>query len=155
MTQKARIIPKTKTTVYKQGLYIPKYPHKYVGDVTKIRYMSSWELQTHAFFDNNPNVLRWSSETLAIPYWNPVKDRAAKYYPDYWIEYINSDREVVQEIVEVKPKSQTTPPRANKKNKLYEQLVFETNKAKWMAATEFCKHHNLQFRIITEQSIFK
>lgn len=150
----AKIIYKEKTK-YVQGWYVPKNIHKYVGDVNKIRFMSSWELSTHQFLDNNINVLRWSSETIAIQYWNPVKNRMAKYYPDYWVEYINANNEVVQEILEVKPKNQLKLPRANKKNKVYEELTYAVNQSKWAAAQQFCKQNNVGFRILTENSIFK
>ena len=76
---------------FEQGQYIPRNPHKYVGDIDKIRYMSSYELETHKFFDNNERVLRWSSEEIAIPYLKPTDGRVHKYYPDYWVEYVNID----------------------------------------------------------------
>lgn len=140
---------------FKQGYYVPRHPEKYIGDITKIRFMSSWELATHEFFDNNPNVLHWSSETIAIPYIKPTDGRLHKYFPDYFIEYINSAGEVVQEIVEVKPASQTRTARSNSKHKLYEQLTYAVNVAKWEAAAKFCAERNIKFRIITEKAIFK
>ena len=72
---------------FKQGYYTPKNPDKYVGDITKIRYMSSWELELHKFFDGNPNVIRWASEEIAIPYYKPTDGRIHKYYPDYWVNF--------------------------------------------------------------------
>jgi TnsA endonuclease N terminal len=140
---------------FTQGLFTPRNPHKYVGDPTKIRYMSSYELETHKFFDGNEHVLRWSSEEIAIPYIKPTDNRVHKYYPDYWVEYVNKDGEVVQEIIEVKPASQTRAPRANSKHKLYEQLTLAVNIAKWQAAQAFCNAKGIKFRIITEKSIFK
>lgn len=140
---------------FRQGFYTPRHPEKYIGDVTKIRFMSSWELETHQFFDNNPNVLHWSSETIAIPYMKPTDGRIHKYYPDYFVEYINSAGEVVQEIIEVKPAAQTKAPRKTHKHALYEQLTYAINTAKWEAAVRFCAERNIKFRIITEKSIFK
>jgi len=140
---------------FKQGIYVPKNPEKYVGDINKIRYMSSWELQTHSFFDNNTRVLRWASEEIAIPYMKPTDRRIHKYYPDYWVEYVNSNGEIIQEIIEVKPAAQTRAPRTNSKHRLYEQLTFAVNNAKWEAAMAFCKQRNIKFRIVTENSIFK
>lgn len=140
---------------FTQGSYVPKNPHKYVGDVSKIRYMSSYELETHKFFDNNPNVLRWSSEEIAIPYLKPTDGKVHKYWPDYWVEYVNKDGVIVQEIIEVKPASQTRMPNGNSKHKLYESLTLAVNVAKWQAAQAFCKARNITFRIITEKSIFK
>jgi hypothetical protein len=96
---------------YSQGWYTPKNPEKYVGDVTKIRYMSSWEYELHKFFDNNTKILRWSSESIAIPYIKPTDGRLHKYYPDYWVEYVNRDGKIIREIIECKPRSQTKRPR--------------------------------------------
>jgi hypothetical protein len=138
-----------------KGVYKPKNPHKYVGDLNKIVYRSSYELQMHQFLDNNERVLRWSSEQVIIPYVKPTDGRVHRYFPDYWVEYVNKEGEILQEIIEVKPKSQTRMPRPNSKQKLYEQAVLAINLAKWRAADAFCKQHNMKFRIITERSVFQ
>lgn len=140
---------------FKQGYYTPKNPDKYVGDVTKIRYMSSWELELHKFFDGNPNVIRWASEEIAIPYYKPTDGRIHKYYPDYWVEFRTKTGDIVQEIIECKPAQQTRNPRAGTKYYLYEQATLAINKAKWAAAEEWCRQRNIRFRIVTEKSIFK
>lgn len=147
--------PARKGTKFRQGLYTPKNPAKYMGDATKIRYMSSWELETHKFFDNNPRVLKWASEEIAIPYLKPTDGKMHKYYPDYFIIYINNSGEECKEIIEVKPLAQTKMPRAGSKPNLYESLTLSVNIAKWQAAQAFCKARNMTFRIITEKSIFK
>lgn len=139
---------------FKQGLYTPKNPTKYMGDVTKIRYMSSYELEVHQFFDNNPNVVRWGSEIVAIPYLKPTDGRIHKYYPDYYVEYLDKHGQMKTEMIEVKPRSQTVMPRANRKHVLYEQLTLAVNIAKWQACEHWCKQRGISFRIITERSIF-
>lgn len=143
---------------YSQGWYTPKNPEKYVGDVTKIRYMSSWELELHKFFDNNSKIIRWSSENIAIPYIKPTDGRLHRYYPDYWVEYVNKDGVIVRELIECKPRTQTRQPRKQRgtgKASLYETVQFAVNAAKWSAAIEWCKQHGMTFRIVTEKSIFK
>ena len=155
MASKKLQAPQPSSKRFSQGKYVPKNPHKYVGDPTRIRYMSSYELETHRFFDNNERVLRWSSEEIAIPYVKPTDGKVHKYYPDYWVEYINKDGQIVQELIEVKPAQQTRLPRSNHRHKLYEQLTFAVNAAKWQAAQEWCKQRNITFRIITERSIFR
>ena len=140
---------------FQQGYYIPKNPDKYVGDVNKIRYMSSWELHSHNFFDNSTRVIRWSSESIAIPYIKPTDGRIHKYFPDYWVEYVNSDGVVLQEIIEVKPHAQTKLPTKNHKHQLYERVTYEINKAKWIACVNWCTQHGMTFRVVTEKSIFK
>lgn len=149
-----------------QGYYKPLHPEKYVsgkkdGALNKkggIRFMSSWELQTCKFLDMNPNVLRWSSEEIAIPYIKPTTGRVHKYFPDYWVEYKNKNGKLISEIWEVKPDAQTKPPKTtgkNKKRQLWESINWAINVAKWEAATLFCRKYGLKFRIVREMDIFK
>ena len=140
---------------FTQGYYTLKHPEKYIGDPSKVRYMSSWELEMHRFLDNNTSVLKWGSEEIVIPYIKPTTGQVHKYYPDYWVEYVNKNGEIIREIIEVKPLTQTRQPRANSKHALYEQVQFAINVAKWKAAEAFCKQHDIKFRIVTERSIFK
>lgn len=140
---------------FKQGYFTPKNPHKYIGDVTKIRYMSSYEYEMHQFLDNNPNVLRWGSEIICIPYVKPTDQRVHKYYPDYYVEYRDRQGHVHKEVLEVKPHAQTKRPRANSKHALYENLTLAVNVAKWQAAQTWCAERGIAFRIITERNIFK
>lgn len=144
------------TTNFRQGLYTVQYPAKYMGDPTKVRYMSSWELRTHTFFDTNPNVVRWGSETVVVPYIKPTDGKLHKYYVDYFVEYITKSGERKIELIEVKPLKQTTMSKARTpKTKLYENITFAVNTAKWMAAKTYAESKGWQFRIVTEQSIFK
>ncbi len=139
-------------------MFVPRNPEKYVGDIRKIRYMSSWELDAHKFLDNNSKVLRWASEEIKIPYISPVDKKLHNYYPDYWIEFKNRDGEIIQEIIEVKPEAQTKPPsRVGKKKQtqLYEAVRFAVNVAKWRACSEFCDKYNIKFRIVTERQMFR
>lgn len=141
---------------FSQGFFKPLHPEKYVGDVNRIRYMSSWELVADKFFDNNPNVLRWSSETIAIPYIKPTDKKIHRYFPDYWIEYKDKTGKVIHEIVEIKPYDQVMGKfRAKKtKNLLAEQVTYAINKAKWIAAVAYCNQQGWKFRIITERQLF-
>ena len=141
---------------FKQGWYKPKYPEKYIGNVHNIRYLSSWELKIHKFLDMNPNILAWSSEEIAIPYLKPTDKKIHKYYPDYFIKYKNRKGQIVQEIVEVKPVEQTRPSRRkNSKYRLYENMVYAINAAKFKAASKFCKKNGIGFRVVTQEHLFK
>jgi len=137
-----------------QGTFVPKNPQKYVGDVAKIRYMSSYELQMHNFLDNNDNVIQWSSEELAIPYIKPTDGKLHKYYPDYWVKYMSKDGTITEEIIEVKPYAQTRAPRKNSKNSIYEQVQAAVNLAKWSSCKKWCSDRGIKFRIITERTLF-
>lgn len=144
-----------KKSIFKQGFFTPKHPEKYIGDVTKIRYMSSYEFEAHTFFDNNPNVIRWGSEPIAIPYVKPTDGKIHKYYPDYYVEFKDKNGEIKKELIEVKPLAQTRTPRGNRKHILYEQVTHAVNIAKWQACQDWCRQHGVSFRIVTEKSIFR
>ncbi len=143
---------------FRQGVFEPTNPEKYVGNLTQIVYRSSWELAMNKFLDTNPNILRWSSEELKIPYIKPTDGRQHFYYPDYWIEYVNKNGEIIREVVEIKPMAQTQAPTKrgkSKKTQLFEQTQFAVNVAKWQAASAWCKARGLVFRVVTEKGLFK
>lgn len=139
---------------FKQGFYKLRNPQKYVGNPNNIVFRSSWEESMCRFLDGNPNVLRWSSEELYIPYRKPTDGQVHRYFPDYWVEYRDRDGKIIQEIIEVKPSDQVFP---NQKKRLteYDKITYAINVAKWKAATEFCKQRGIKFRILTERQIFK
>jgi len=142
---------------FKQGYYTPKHPEKYIGDVTKIFYRSSWEIKVFFFLDNNNSIINWSSENISIEYYFPIDKKVHRYYPDLWIKYKDRNGVVKQELIEIKPKKQTKPPRNGKKSKnlLFEQITYIQNQCKWEAAVKWCKDRGLTFRVITEDQIFK
>lgn len=142
-------------TKFRQGYYTPKNLDKYIGDPTKVIYRSSWELQMHQFFDNNTRVIKWGSEVICIPYVKPTDGKVHRYYPDYFVEYINTDGEIVREVLELKPQAQTRPPKANHKHKLYEQLTYAVNCSKWEAAEQWCIKNGVKWRIFTETNVFR
>lgn len=116
--------------------------------------MSSWEYETHQFFDNNPNVLEWSSEELAIPYIKPTDGKVHRYLVDYWVRYVDTKGTEHIELIEVKPLAQTKAPKTSRKHAVYEQVQYAVNVAKWQAAQSYCKSKGWTFRIVTERSIF-
>ena len=143
---------------YKQGKFVPTNPEKYDGKVDNICFRSSWELEFCKFCDRNVNILAWSSEEIVIPYVRPTDQSVRKYYPDYFIAYKNKNGDVIKELIEIKPADQTKPPRKNIKNpkqRMYEQVTYAVNIAKWTAATAWCKQRGITFRILTENQLFK
>ncbi len=144
------------TGKFKQGLYTLKNPDKYIGDPNKVVYRSSWELNLHGFFDNNTNVIQWGSEIVCIPYIKPTDGRIHRYYPDYFVEYVTPSGELIKELIELKPNSQTKMSRSkNVRHRLYENLTFAVNSAKWAAAEDWCKLNNIKWRIVTEQHVYR
>ena len=141
---------------YKQGYYQPKNEDKYTGDISKIIYRSSWELTFMKFLDNNPSITKWASEPFPIPYVKPTTRRVHRYFPDFFVEYSDKDGILKKEIIEVKPAQQTRRTRSkNPKTRLYEDITYAINIAKWQAAKQFCDDNDITFRILTENEIYK
>jgi hypothetical protein len=141
-----------KTRGAKQGIFTPQFPEKYIGDATNIKYRSSWEKNAMFYFDRNINVLKWASEEIKIPYIKPTDKKVHFYIPDFFVSYINANGEVIQEIVEVKPKKEVVQ---TTKSSAYDLLSIAVNKAKWESAVAFCEKNNLGFRILTEDQLFR
>lgn len=151
-----------KTQNFSQGYFTPTNPGKYIGDITKIVYRSSWELQFNKFLDSNTNILNWASEPFPIKYIKPTDNKIHEYWPDYYIKYMNNSGAVIEELVEVKPKKQTQPSTSRvSRHRLYENLTFAINTAKWESAVRYCEQikqqtgRDIQFRIISEDQLFK
>ena len=131
-------------------IFNPKNPKKYAGDCQKIVCRSLWERNVCKFCDEHPHVLKWSSEEIAIPYVNPLDNKIHNYYPDFLIQFKNSNGTHLW-MVEVKPKKQTIlKENASKK----EKAMWITNTAKWQAAEKYCNQNNMVFKIITEKELF-
>ena len=54
-----------------KGKFTPKNPEKYIGQRDPT-YRSSWELSFMLFCDNNPAIENWASESIKIPYKDPL-----------------------------------------------------------------------------------
>ena len=148
---------------YYQGLFRPKNPQKYKGDPTNIVYRSSWELKLFAYLDIHQSVVRWSSEEFFIPYKSPIDGKWHRYFPDVYVEQINTDGKKVSILIEIKPEAQTKPPsmlnKMTPKAKISKRFLNEVktwgvNEAKWKAAEEYCIDRGWQFTIMTEKQLF-
>jgi hypothetical protein len=140
---------------FKQGIFTPQHKEKYKGSVP-IYYRSSYELKFQKWADSNPNVLSWGSETIIIPYPNPLTGRISRYFTDFNITMRDKTGEIKKFLIEIKPSSQTVPPiQKNRKTKslLYQQSEYIKNQAKWQAATEWCIKKNMTFVILTEKHL--
>lgn len=138
-----------------KGVFVPKNKKKYVGkNIDNIIFRSKLELNFMIWLDNNPNVLEWASESIAIPYWNPVKGDYAHYYPDMWMKYKTSKGIIEEAIIEIKPKDETKLPRQGKgyKKRL---ATFIINESKWASAKKVCEKRNIKFIVLTDEWIKK
>lgn len=125
-------------------------PEKYVGQKLPIC-RSSWERTFCRFCDTNDNVLQWISEGIQIPYINPLKRRGSIYIPDFVIVYKNNKGQKITEMIEIKPSKEVT---LTEKTSRRDKLMIAVNHAKWKAAVTYCRHRNIQFRIVTEKEMF-
>jgi hypothetical protein len=146
-----------------QNYFKPRNPQKYIGDPNKIIYRSSWEARFCSWCDIHPNIKRWSSEPVAIPYVNPVTKKPARYFVDFFV-MVEKNGVELQYLIEIKPNSQINPPdkkllegnQTLQKIKRYNwQLrTYIINKAKFEAAVEFAKARNMKFAICDEKFLF-
>lgn len=138
---------------YYQGKYTPKQPGKYEGDPTQVIYRSSWELKFFNWCDNNPSVIKWSSEEVIIPYICPTDNKPHRYFIDAKIQVKTTQGDIKTYLVEIKPSKQTKPPIAGKrKTKQYiqEVMTWGKNDAKWKYARDYCAKRGWEFVILTE-----
>jgi hypothetical protein len=136
---------------FAQGRYDLKNPDKYIGTKTPM-YRSSWEWHFMKLCDEHPAIAKWASESIKIPYRDPLTGKYTIYVPDFFIVYSNKKGKTKAEIIEIKPQNQTV--RENVGKNTYNQAQFIKNKAKWEAANAYAKQHGIFFRIVTEKDLF-
>jgi len=136
---------------FAKDFYTVKNTEKYIGTKTPM-YRSSWELTFMQFCDHNPSVHQWSSESVKIPYKDPLSGRNTVYVPDFLIVYLDKHQKKHAELIEIKPANQTILEKVGKNP--YNQAQYVKNMAKWAAASNWCKNNGLKFRVINESDIF-
>jgi hypothetical protein len=136
---------------FAQGRYTLKYPEKYLGTKTPL-YRSSWEFAFMKFCDESPSVSKWASESVKIPYRNPLTGKHTVYVPDFLIQYSDKNGRPHVELIEVKPDNQTMKENVGRDK--WRQAQYIQNVAKWEAARAWCKQKKIFFRVITEKDIF-
>lgn len=138
-----------KTNTYK-GIFPIKNKEKYVG-TKQPTYRSSWEYYFMSFLDNNPNILGWASESITIPYYNPLKNTHTVYVPDFFVVLLDKNKKKRILVIEIKPEKEVTMEHAKTK---YDKFSVVQNHAKWKAASLWCKKHGFEFHIMTEKQLF-
>jgi hypothetical protein len=140
-----------------KGKYRPEIPSKYVGDPANIIYRSLLERRFMVFCDKNPNILKWASEEMFVPYYSPIDKKMHRYYVDFVIEVLEKNGSVKTYLIEIKPSRQCKVPKesTNKSNKTFlkEMKNWVINNSKWKAAEDFAKKQNWEFKIITEENL--
>jgi len=136
---------------YRQGVFRPNHPEKYLGNPSNIIFRSSWEFQFLRKIDNDPNVIAYSSEEVSIPYVSPVDGRTHRYFPDVIVKMKGGKIY----MYEIKPVAQTQQPKQsmNRKKMITEAKTFAVNTAKWAAARAYCERNGITFVILTEKEL--
>ena len=136
-----------------QGKYKVKKPEKYVGDPDNVTYRSLWERACFVWAERNPDVVKWSSEEVIIPYFDEGLKRNRRYHIDLQLEL----RDGTKLLVEIKPHKQTKPPtKRGKKRERYleESMTYITNMSKWKAARALAEAKGWKF-VIWDEKILK
>mgnify|MGYP003334113600 FL=1 len=136
---------------FAKGKYTLKFPAKYVG-INMPMYRSSWEFSFMHMCDTNPNILKWASEAIKIPYRNPLTGKNTIYVPDFFIQYVDKNNKMHVELIEIKPSSQQLLEKVGKSK--VNQTQFIKNQAKWAAAIAYCKQQGITFRVLNENDLF-
>ena len=150
---------------WKSGKYFPVNPVKYIGDIHNIIYRSSWEKKFCQYCDINPNIVKWSSEPVGIPYWSPIDKKEHKYFVDSYIQVQKADS-IENWLIEIKPEDQYAlnkrpqEPLGNlteKKIRSYNEKlkIWITNRAKFESATRFAEARGYKFGAINESFIMR
>lgn len=147
------------------GNYIPRHPQKYCGNYP-IVYRSSWELKCLKYLDSNPNVIKYSSESIVIPYAKPIKwnkgkvvqTKTARYFPDFFAVIRQGNGKKVEFLIEVKPYKECVPPsrKGNRRTQtlIREEMTYAINQSKWDAARAYCAERGWVWKVLTEYEIF-
>jgi hypothetical protein len=143
-------LPLKRNRRFHQGYFRPMNPEKYIGKDVPI-YRSGIECKFFRFCDGNPNVLKWSSENVKIPYWDEVTCKQRTYYVDNFVK-IREGNIVKSYLVELKDYKETRKPDPGSKKKkgslLFEQFRWVTNNCKWRSAVAFAKNHKCEFLLL-------
>jgi hypothetical protein len=137
---------------FSQGVYQVKNPEKYMGNKAPT-YRSGWEFTFMTFCDNNPSIQQWSSESVKIPYRDPLTGKNTIYIPDFLISYVDKKLKKHVELIEIKPSNQMIAEKVGKNP--YNQAQYIKNMAKWEAAGAWCRSQGIKFRVLNETDIYQ
>jgi Straboviridae/Kyanoviridae head completion nuclease len=140
----------------RRGFYKPKNPEKYEGNVDNIFYRSGIELRFMRKLDEEPRILKWSSEEVIVPYIKPTDGKLHRYYVDFKATLRRHDDSVKTYLIECKWSTALLPPKVPKrKTKRYfaECYNYKVNQAKWRAAEKVCEKNGWDWLILTEKHL--
>lgn len=106
--------------------------------------------------DHNPNIVSWGSESVVIPYQNPLTGKVSRYFVDFNVTLRDKNGDYKKFLIEVKPHAQTIPPSQQTRNTkalARRQAEYIKNQAKWKAATEWSQKKGCEFLVLTEKHL--
>jgi hypothetical protein len=122
------------------------------------------------YLNNNPDVIKWGSENVIIPYFFPFefkngnilksKRQIRRYYMDFYVKYKDGH----EELIEIKPLYQVKEPILKDYKTKYSLnnalFTWKKNSEKWKFTEKFCKEERnkgrkLNFHIVTETILAK
>lgn len=147
---------------FRKGVYSPINKEK-VLNKEPIIYRSQLEFEWMIKFDKNPNVKKWGSEIIEIPYIKPTTKRMHRYYPDLYVEKVNGEKS----LIEIKPQKEINlvkrlfegkniPKRTAKEKKAtyeYKMTMGLINLEKWKACKHVCEKNGWKFLTISEKNL--
>ena len=136
---------------FAQGKFVLRNREKYLGNGVPT-YRSGWEFTFMKFCDEHPSIISWASESIRIPYRNPLTGKNTIYVPDFFITYNDKNGRTISELIEVKPASQALKEKVGRSN--YNRASYVINQVKWAAAKAWCKQNKIIFRVVTENDIY-
>lgn len=158
----------TRRGKFQQGYYNPRNHNKYLGDLTKIIFRSSWEYKYMVYCDLSEHVVQWSSETIRVPYISPVDGKKHIYNVDF-LTRVKIGDVVTTYLVEVKPSAQYTdltklnenkskpiskkPSKKRLETEIREQKTIAVNNAKFNYAKKYADDRGWVFKVITEEDL--
>ena len=138
---------------------------KYIGSKNP-RYKSLYEQRFFYGCDVNENVIKWGYECIELNYFyrdirHDEQAKPHRYYPDIYCEVKSNDGKIKKFIIEIKPKEflekpkqPKNPTKRNQTKYLLEMNEWGRNLAKWEVAARFCKDRDMEFKLITQDTLF-
>lgn len=139
-----------KNSKYEQGYFDVYEPKKYVGK-RPIIYRSSYEKKFMFKMEANPKVVKWTSETLVIPYQSVdvIHGKRVLKNHKYFTDFVVWTSDGKKYVVEVKPQSLVPL----NENEIRINPAKRKNAIKWNAAIKWCKNNGYEFKIVTENHL--
>lgn len=146
------VVEKYDMKKYYSGRFTPKNPQKYDGDHNNIVFRSHWERQVLRWCDDHPDIEKYSSEEIIVPYVCGTDGKLHRYFVDLKIRFKSGKTF----LIEIKPKKETLPPKQPaRKTRRYvtEVLTYVKNQSKWKAANLYAVEAGYEFQVWTEETL--